>query len=149
MPGLYAALKGTCAPIRGLNAVASLDPAVPARLLQRGIGARVEEYGRDFGRFESDLARRNPQSPERFPLVSVPSSAAIDWRTGTLRIHARTFIVAYEKDEPVFISREPQTRAPVKITLTQMRLLHRTWRRWPIVLPSMCLTVLWHWPLSD
>ena len=79
----------------------------------------------------------------------MPSSAGVDWRTGALRIRARTFIVAYEKGEPVFISREPRTRAPVKITLTQMRLLHRTWRRWPIVLPSMLLTVLWHWPLAD
>lgn len=128
--------------------MATLDPVVLARLRGRGIGGRVEHYGANLRRFELDLERAL-EGPARFPLVTVPSTAMIDWRTGGLQVRSRTFIVAYEHGEPVFVSREPRSRTLVKITLKQMRILHRTWQRWPVILPSMLFTVLWHWPLAD
>ncbi|WP_438479753.1 hypothetical protein [Oleiharenicola lentus] len=113
------------------------------------IDARLESYGLDLGRFEKDLLKKPSTGQESHPLISVPSTASVDWTTGSFLIRPQTFIVAYEHGAPVFLTREPHAHAVTKLSLHQLRFLHRTWSTWPAILPSMLLTVLWHRPLKE
>jgi hypothetical protein len=114
-------------------------------LRRRNIEGRLHEYGADLKRFESDLGGTFIQERARYPLVRVPSIAEVGWGDGSIRIRSQTFLVSYEAGLPVFLTREVRSRAVVKVTMKQMRMLHRTWTRWPAVLPSMLFSVLWHW----
>lgn len=109
----------------------------------RGSGIETESvsYGADFARFESDLIVHRPGS---FPLVSIPSSSRMDWAVSRLCIRPEFFIVGREDGHPVFLARVPRSSAVVRVELTQFRRWHEIWQRWPAVLPSMLLNVLWH-----
>jgi hypothetical protein len=74
----------------------------------------------------------------------MPVVAQVDHRTAGLHVRSGTYIVDLERGEPVFLTRQPRSTAVAKIGLKQMRLLHESWRTWPVLLPSMLLTVLWH-----
>ncbi len=141
---LHAQQAERTTPLTAWGRIVTFEPAVLELLRLHGIEARIEDYGPDLPRFETDLASCNLVGPARYPLVSVPALTEVDWGTGGLQIRTRTFVVDYEDGTPVFLTREDRTGAILRITLKQIRLLHHTWQRWPIVLPSMLLTVLWH-----
>lgn len=113
-------------------------PEFLAVLRERGIETEIENYGRDFARFEAELERRG-----ELPVVRVPVSVEIG-RAGMMRIRSGAFVAVRERGKVVFLGREARTREVMSITLKQMRLLHEAWASWPAVMPSMLLSVLWH-----
>jgi hypothetical protein len=146
---IHAGKKSSRRPLRRSTALSALSPDSLAELRGRNIAACLENYGNDWSRFESALSAKPANVRCRHPLVSVPTSAVVDWKRGSLHIRSQTFLVSHEQDEPVFLTREPRSRKVLKMSLAQMRLLHRTWQQWPAVMPSMLLNVLWHWPLGE
>lgn len=118
--------------------------SILAEMRTKGIETEIRCYGADIQRFESDLRKLRGEGPAACPLVRIPMVAQIDWGTASLQVRPCTFIVGEENGQPVFLMREAQSAAVVKMSLKRLRFLHESWRRWPIVLPSMLLTVLWH-----
>ena len=115
-----------------------------AEMCAIGIETEIRRYGADFMSFEADLRSRWRDGPAGCPLVRIPMVARVDWGTAGLQIRLCTLIVGDEGGHPVFLMRSARSAAVVKMSLDRLRFLHDSWRRWPIVLPSMLLTVLWH-----
>lgn len=115
-----------------------------AELHARGIKTEIACYGPDFARFETDLRRKQKDGPAEFPVVRVPSVALADWMTAGLHVRPGIFLVGEESGEPVFLTRHVRSAAVAKVSVAQMRRLHEVWQSWPVLLPSMLLTVLWH-----
>jgi len=119
-------------------------PRFLAAVRTQGIETEVIAYGADFGRFETDLAKKRRDGICSFPLVQVPVIAHVNGTTAGLHVRACTFLVGEERGEPVFLTRQARSTAVAEFSLKQLRTLHEAWRSWPIVLPSMLLTALWH-----
>lgn len=145
---LYSRNDARRRPSRGHAGLRGFSVEAMSELRRRKIGTRLENYGQDWTRFENALGRVGTNGPRSHPLVSVPSAAAVNWADGSLHIQPRTFVVTYEGNRPVFLTRDLRSPEVLKVSLRQMRLLHRTWAAWPVVLPSMHLEVLWHWRLG-
>lgn len=119
-------------------------PLFLAEMQARGVATGIRSYGKDFAKFEAELWKKRRDGLSSFPLVRVPTVAQVDWATAGLHMRSGTFIVGEENGQPVFLTRPARSATVGQVSLAQMRLLHDSWQRWPVLLPSMLLTVLWH-----